>query len=384
MNVCSLDILFKDLRECLFRNLSRGRTVAGAATRAGNGITGGIQVAYVPESASLHLEYLRLASWRGIPANVNLQCFRIAVHTSSKEEAGDDVTDIAAANTRSNVNKILRNALICVGEDGTPGAAAAQTLAMAAFDRGDKKSLEVSWNAIVSAQVPSYLFFCLCKSSDMFVLGGTDAAAVADGTADDGKGKAINAWNYTRGELAVNSTAGAATGLQNYFLCRNTDACASIEQISLEIQSSVGAYSYSDDSFPFARTRQQLFRDHLRYCTTDYLGGDFDKWTRHQGCLLLGADSFIRGLATTGSSFPISLNAKVKFASRRQYVDGHAYTGESYQPGVLRDVIQGTPVMCQIYDGGSLALTASSGVLSSQNLGHAQAMEILSGRSRRQ
>jgi len=57
---------------------------------------------------------------------------------------------------------------------------------------------------------------------------------------------------------------------------------------------------------------------------------------------------------------------------------------EGKQIGVLRDVIQGTPVMCQIYDGGSLSLTASSGVLSSQNLGHAQAMDILSGRSRRQ
>ena len=78
------------------------------------------------------------------------------------------------------------------------------------------------------------------------------------------------------------------------------------------------------------------------------------------------------------------LNAKVKFSSRRQYVDGHAVSGESKQIGVLRDAIQGTPVMLQIYDGGSLALTASSGVLSSQNLGHAQAMDILSGRSRRQ
>ena len=172
--------------------------------------------------------------------------------------------------------------------------------------------------------------------------------------------------------------------MNNYFLCRNTDASACIEQFSLEIQSSVGAYTYSDDAYPYLKTRKDLFRDHIRYCTDDYLGGDFDKWTRHQCCLLLGADSFIRGLATTGSSFPISLNAKVRFSSRRQYVDGHAVSSEGKQIGVLRDVIQGTPVMCQIYDGGSLALTASSGVLSSQNLGHAQAMDILSGRSRRQ
>ena len=184
--------------------------------------------------------------------------------------------------------------------------------------------------------------------------------------------------------MAVDAADAARAGLQNYFLCRNTDACASIEQFSLEIQSSVGAYTYSDDSYPFLKTRQDLFRDHLRYCADDYLGGDFDSWSRHQCILLLGCDSFIRGLATDKSAFPVSINAKVAFASRRQYIDGHACADEDAPSkiGVFRDVVQGTPVMLQLYPGGSLALTASSGVLSSQNLGHAQAMDLISGRSR--
>ena len=378
MNVVSLDILFKDLKECLFRNLSRGRTVAPAgADRAGNGIPNGIQVGLVDNSASLHLEYMRLASWRGIPANVNLQCFRIAVHTASKEDAGQAVQAIHQDLTRSTVAKELKNALVCIGEDGTP-AAADQTRTMASFAEAEAKMVTAEWNGIVSAQVPSYLFFCLVKSSDVFVLGG-------DAADDDGKGKAISTWDYRAlAEAAINNLHGNNAGTSNYFLSRNTDATASIEQISLEIQSSVGAYSYSDDSYPYMRTRQQLFRDHIRYCADDYLQGDFDKWTRHQCCLLLGADSFIRGLATTGSSFPIQLTCKVKFSSRRQYVDGQAAGGETKMLSVFRDVIQGTPVMCQIYDGGSLSLTASSGVLSSQNLGHAQALDILSGRSRRQ
>mgnify|MGYP003710630059 CR=1 FL=1 len=235
------------------------------------------------------------------------------------------------------------------------------------------KMLEAKWNAVVSAQVPSYLCFMLAKSSDLFILGGV---------LDDGQQNRTRDWAYS----AVGNPGGARPsrpGLDNYFLCRNSDACASIEQFSLEIQSSVGSYVYSDDVYPFVRTRQELFRDHLRYCVDDYLGGDFDKWSRHQCCLLLGADSFIRGLASPGSSFPISINATVKFSSRREYVDGHACASQSGMVGVLRDVIQGEPVMLQIYPQGSLALTASSGILSSQNLGHAQSLDILSGRSRR-
>jgi len=76
----------------------------------------------------------------------------------------------------------------------------------------------------------------------------------------------------------------------------------------------------------------------------------------------------------------------VEFASRREYVDGHAVCSQGVggcKTGVFREVIAGTPVMLQIYPKGNLTLTAASGVLSSMNLGHAQAMDIISGRSRR-
>ena len=147
----------------------------------------------------------------------------------------------------------------------------------------------------------------------------------------------------------------------------------------------MGAYVFSDDAAPYFRTRQELFRDHLRYCVDDYLQGDFDKWSRHQCCLSLGADSFIRGLASDGSAYPITLSCKLEFTSRRQYIDGHAACdeGAGSRIAVLRDVIQGTPIMAQLYPRGSLSLTASSGILSSQNLGHAQAQDIISGRGAR-
>ena len=368
MNVCSIDILFTDLKECLFRNLSRAVLNGAGGNRADNLAPGGVEVALVDKSARLHLEYMRLPSWRGIPANVNLQCFRIAVHTPSSTTPNNLPTIITEL-TRTGKG-VLENALTCIGSGNTPAADGAATdNACASFHGAEIKMLEAKWNAVVSAQVPSYLCFMLSKSSDLFVLA-------------DGEGVRTRDWAYSRvGNPAANT--GACSGLYNYLLCRNTDACASIEQFSLEIQSSVGSYVYSDDAYPYVRTRQELFRDHLRYCVDDYLGGDFDKWSRHQCCLLLGADSFIRGLASPGSSFPISINATVRFSSRREYVDGHACASQENRLGVLRDVIQGTPVMLQIYPQGSLALTASSGILSSQNLGHAQSLDILSGRSRR-
>ena len=393
VNVASLDILFKDLKECLFRNLSRGRlhTPAGdGVTRLTNGVRGGVYARLVPNKAQLQLEYMRLASYRGIPQSVNLQCFRVAVHKSSNAGNTLVANTIPADLTRSTLNRELPNALICVGDDSpvAPAAGAATAKSCASFRGSADKTLKAEWNSIVSAQVPSYLFFTLEKSSDVFILG-QDPATVAPGAgaaianSDDGRGKSTNSWNYTKGTVAPADDDGHQGGLENYFLSRNTDCSASIDQFSLEIQSSLGAYTYSDDAGAFIKTRHQLFRDHLRYCSDDYLQGDFEKWSRHQCCLLLGADSFIRGLSTPGCAFPIVINAKCSFTSRRQYMDGHAYTCEGLVPSVFRDVIQGTPVLCMIYPGGSLSLTASAGVLSSQNLGHAQAMDVVSGRSRR-
>ena len=395
-NVCSLNLLFKDLKECLFRNLSRGSLAAAAnGNRDAGRLGGGVRVMLKPDSASLNIEYLRLSSFRGIPRNINLQVFRVAVHTPSKEtHATSPAPSIPAAVTRSTVNRVLPNALICIGSDPSDPANSiiAGAQGAASFRAQDAQTMQVEWNSLVSAQCPQYLAFVLQKSSDVFILGNEGAATVAgipapDGAAanpalDDGQTKAVDSWSYTPGVPATTRTS--QSGLDNYFLSRNSDANASIEQFELEIQSAVGSYVYADDTAPYLKTRKELFRDHLRYCVDDYLGGDFGKWSRHQCCLLLGADSFIRGLCTPGSSFPISVNAKVKFASRRQYVDGHAVSSEVNQIGVLRDVIQGTPVCLMMYTQGSLSLTASSAILSSQNLGHQQSMEIVSGRSRRQ
>jgi hypothetical protein len=183
-------------------------------------------------------------------------------------------------------------------------------------------------------------------------------------------------FDYAHGTPAV---GGSQAGLKNYFRARNTDASASIVDISLEVQSSIGAYTYSDEEFPRTRTRHELWRDHTKYVVKDYCGSDINTWYKHQCILLLGADSWLRGLTSVGTSFPMTLNATVRFANFRQFICGSAASasGASIGPAVLRDVIQGTPVMLQIYPQSSLQVSPSSAVVSSMNISHSQAMDLL-------
>ena len=372
MSVVSLDILMEDMKECLFRNLTGRVNAVGGNSIANRNTRSGIQVTllnqnndYGVKGPQLHVEYLRLGSWRGIPERAALQCFRIAVHEATSLTGTGTVT-IPAASTRGGVNDI-EYALQCVGTDRGSGALART----AGWD--DAVYLEASWHGVVSAQVPSYLCFMLSKTSKMFVLGGVEA--------DDALGKSVSNYAYLAG---VPAAGGSESGLFNYFRARNTDASATIMDFSLEVQSSLGAYTYSDESFPFLRTKHELWRDHLKNVADDYCSGDIDKWSRHQCCLLLSASDYIRGLASDGSSFPITLTAKVKFISTRQFVCGSAASslfagagGPKRGPAVFRDTIAGTPVMLQIYPKSSLQVSPSSAILSSQNLSHAQSMDLI-------
>jgi hypothetical protein len=266
----------------------------------------------------------------------------------------------------------------CIGVDRGTGAGALN----AAFS--DNKYLEATWTGKVTAQCPSYLCFLLQKSSKQYVLGSAANAA------DDAVGRqVVNMLGADVGGTltlvggAGNAPAGATiAGAQTYFLSRNTDASASIQQFALEIQSSVGSYVYSGEAAPYLRTKAELFRDHQRYCVPGYLEGDINKWSTHACCLLLGADSFIRGLTTDGVAYPLNINASVKFACQRQYIDGTAACG--YNAGasvggvaIQQDIIHGKPVMLQIYSKSRMTVSPSSALLSSQNMSHASGIDLI-------
>ena len=153
-------------------------------------------------------------------------------------------------------------------------------------------------------------------------------------------------------------------------------SCA-IANFSLEIQASLGSYIYSGEA-PYLKTRQELFRDHLRYVCPSYLdSGDIQQWRTHAGCLLLGCDIWLRGLTSDATSFPMVFNATVKFQNERQFYTGAPDGGYDAGLAIQQDMIQGTPVMCCVYPKNALTISASSAVLSSANLAHATAMDII-------
>ena len=365
INNLQIDILFQDLKENLFRYLS-ARKVGGNNNIANANVQGGIQVRLMgsqpgEKGPQLLAEYLRLPSYRGIPASINAQCFRAAVHTATTVE-GTGTVAIPANVTRASIARALPDALPCVGF----GRSADSRTAL----RSSGKYLTAEWKSLTSAQAPQYLAFVLQKSSSVLCNGGL--------AADDSVGRTVSNWNYAAGAVPA-AADGRAAGLTNYMYARNQDSSASIAQFSLEIQSSIGAYTYSSESYPWIRSKHDLFRDHLKSCPDHYCSNNINIWDKHSPILLLGAQDWLRGLCTTNSSFPIQINAKVRFESHREFVDGHANAAlGARSPAVFQDVIQGTPVCVQFFMGSSMQISPSSALLSSANLSHSQALDILS------
>ena len=122
-----------------------------------------------------------------------------------------------------------------------------------------------------------------------------------------------------------------------------------------------------------------LFRDHLRYCVDGAYNSSFDTWTRHNSILLLGADSFLRGLTTTNTSFPCQFEIKCRFENRREFITGDgAAAADGNAPAVQQDLIQGQAVAVLLYTGGSIQISPSSALVSSANLSHSQSLDVLS------
>ena len=366
LNVVTIELLLKDLKECLFRNLM-GR-ISDAGGLATTDSRGGFKISLsTQDPPALWVEYLRLSSARAqlIPASVNCSVFRNAVHDYTSEGDKENLIDLPAELTRTGVGALTK------GMRAQGYSRANGTGRNASFADGSTR--EILWSGITTAQCPQYLAFLLQKSSDQYVLGGEET--------DDAYGMRITSVQVpAAGAAAVRDQLGSC---QNYFLARNTDASASILKFSLEISSSVGSYRYSGDSFPYLRTRHELFRDCQRYACKDWCGQDIRRWQKHQGIVYLGASSFIRGLTTFATSFPLVINAKVVFGCEREYLDGTGactVTPEAgpadcdIGPAVMRDMIFGRPIMICQYNKSALTISPSSAVLNSQNVPHSSAM----------
>jgi hypothetical protein len=154
-----------------------------------------------------------------------------------------------------------------------------------------------------------------------------------------------------------------------------------IQDFSLTVLSSVGSYSYSSDAFPSLKKRRELWFDHLKNTVGDYCQNDINIWLKNRCCLLLHISDYIRGLSCENTSFPIQIDCRIKWVNYRNFADGTSAAGlTTIGPAFFKDVIQGTPIMCQIYTGGAMQITSSSAVTSTANLSHSSAVDILARR----
>ena len=145
------------------------------------------------------------------------------------------------------------------------------------------------------------------------------------------------------------------------------------------IQSSVGSYVYSSDGHPYLKGRSELFRDTMKNSYLDYCDGCEFKWSRHNGVIFLSSADYARGLGTEGSSMPVVFNAKCRFENRREFIDGSGASCDvSGGTGVLRDGFMfGKPLLLAWFPRMSLAISPSAGLVSSQNISHASALQLL-------
>ena len=168
-----------------------------------------------------------------------------------------------------------------------------------------------------------------------------------------------------------------SAAIQCQYAGRNTDSNAAITRFHLEIMSTQGSYIYSSEAWPYIKNRGDLYRDTQQYCIDTY--DDQDTRFKHNCIVLLGCSEFARGISSSGVAFPCTFSVKATFENRRSYIDGHACT---YKAGAglsaCRDIITGRPVLGFIYPQQSLQISASSALLSSQNISHSSALELLS------
>ena len=355
MNNWSIEILMEDLTKQIFRNLSSSQARAAGAFSAL--APGGYEITMLQEEKykpRLCTTWLRLPSWRSLPSSITCSTYRVTTHrTTSAVYTG--AINVVAASLDDGVQ--LADVLQSVGSGRRVGGRAMQQATAAT------KVCQATWSGITSAQVPEYLFFCFQKTPKLFTLDSDFVKRIAgDGT-----------------NAAPNPAHDDAAGLRNLMYSRNQDANCSIVDLELTVMSSVGSFTYSSDSYPFIKKRRQLFYDHYRNCVDDYCDSDVNIWSKNKSCLLLHCSSWIRGIATNSTAFPIQISAGIKFQNKREQVDGHCATAENaVGTAVLPDFIAGTPVMCQIFPNGSLVIAASSAVSAAANLSHSTGLDLLS------
>jgi hypothetical protein len=293
-----------------------------------------------------------------------LQTFRVAVHKPSVNTPSGTAEALAALFDANKTKQVLKPK----GIDRLTGVTALGIGRAAPYQKAGNR--ECYWSGLTSAQLPQYLFVVMEKSMDMVNLESLHNRKIR------------NANNPIVMGLFPNNAAGLHlrdASTRNQYLARNTDSNAAITQFSLEIMSVQGSYIYSSREWPYLKSRSDLYRDVQKYCIDTY--DDQDTWFKHNCIVLLGVSDFAKGISSSGTAFPCTFSVRARFENWRQFVDGYGCAAGGQNPcglGAAQDIIDGEPVLGMIFPQQSLQISASSALLSSQNISHSSAMELLS------
>ena len=338
------------------RNLSGSLSSAANANVVTGGQNSSITVAFpaAGPKAKLELDYIRLPSWRSIPATRTLSAYRVSCHdATSGKDAIVNPQLIAGACLDSGVAK---NAIAISGVDraGNRGGGAGMA--------GDRYQ-ECEWSGVVMSQIPTYIAVLLQKSTDAYTHDNFNRQGTGEG--------------YTA-QAAIAADRTDTSAFENQFLARNTASSASVVALDLMIQSSVGSYTYSNEA-QYLKGRSELFKDTLKNSYLDYMQGCEFNWDKHNAVVFLESSSFARGLGSEGSSMPVVFQVKARFENHREFIDGTgAASSRARGPAVVKDALYGTPLLLAFFPRMSLALSPSAGLVSSQNISHASALQLLS------
>ena len=152
------------------------------------------------------------------------------------------------------------------------------------------------------------------------------------------------------------------------YIAQNQASNAAIMQLELQIQSAVGSWSFVEDSYPYKRDRDRLFRRHTQNCVDGYIKKGRGAWQDRASCALLSCSDFLLGLSTgPGVVFPIIIDCRVRFANRSAVSSGALFTtGKNKGMAVFEDIMVGQPVLVGLFDQQILSVSSSSAVLSAQ------------------
>ena len=417
-NQGSLTVLFRDLEKSIVRRLgrtlSRDRNIYGTlinnsestnvsdasellvrgptaiAANAGElfrpaPFTIVLREATIP---TIHLQYLRLQSFRAYPEVSQFATYRTQTYLGPMMTGGNfKKSEVEAAKFVTGRGTLLGafdqplEFLPCSGGDLHSRATGVHRGAA-----GNSNLMwEVAFDNLQFAQPPTYLFICAQKSSECYshqtpLVGLKEAdlsAAVPDLTEARARANILDLPTVTQDKQV------AATKLAGRYLAQNQDSNLAIVKFSLMVQSSVGTFEVSGDKYPFLQDQQNIWDQHKRNCNAEYFAdGGFNDWQKRGCCILLSVSQYLHGLGSSaGVSFPVQISINVFFENKCAFISG-LYANDPSVKGTIvwKDYIRARPVVCGLFDKQVLQIASSSAVLSALNMSQNNLTATLSSR----